>query len=108
MQMRDEIRRESWKRMAIIEEAYGSLTRLPSYVMTAHRLYALLYEASLEKYFASFGWLPIDSSEVGDAKSEFNWGDLTAFELEVIALVNEACRRMEEKNRRPAQISLSR
>lgn len=108
MHMKDEIRRESWKRMAIIEEAYGSLHRLPNYVMTAHRLYSVLYEASLERYFAAFGWLPIDQSEVGDAKSEFNWGDLTAFELEVITLVNEACRRMEEKSRRPAQISLLR
>lgn len=106
MQMKEEIRRESWKRMSIIEEAYGGMYRLPTYVMTAHRLYWLLHEASIQKYFDSFGWMPIDSSEIGDAKSEFNWGDLTAFELEVIALVNNACWRMEEKNRRQAQMSL--
>lgn len=103
----EEIRRESWKRMSIIEEAFGSLYHLPNRMMSAYRLYSLLYETSFERYFASYGYLPIDPSEVGDAKDELGWGDITDFELEVIALLNQACRRMEERSR-PAQISLLR
>lgn len=95
MNQREEIRIESRRRMAIIEESYGALYHLPNYVMATYRLYALLAEASIQRYVDSFGLLPIDVVEIGDAKSEFNWGDVTDFEREVILLLNEVCRRGE-------------
>ena len=99
MKTKDEIRRESWRRMNIIEEAYGGLYRLPNYVMTAYRLYSLLAHASIEQYWSAFGYMPIDTVEIADAKNEFNWGAITDFEREVIALLNEACRRFEARGR---------
>lgn len=101
MHLKEEIRRESWKRMANIEEIYGD-RYLPSHVMSAYRLYHLFYEASIQKYFASYGYLPINVSEVGDAKAEFKWGDVTDFERDAINFLNEYCRRMETSSSRTA------
>ena len=108
MHTKEEIRRESWKRMSTIEEVYGSMYRLPSHVMAAYRLYSVLYEANLERYFANYGWLPIDPSEVREAKAEFKWGtDATSFELEIIDLVNATCLRNEEQSRQQSTSTLA-
>jgi len=97
MSKKDEIRTEAWKRMRAMEHAYGSSVRLPGYILSYYRLRLLIYEADFGAYFRSYGWLPVEPSDVGDARAEFGWenGTVGTFEREVCLLLSEKCQQLE-------------
>ncbi|MGE0632129.1 MAG: hypothetical protein AB7O96_06955 [Pseudobdellovibrionaceae bacterium] len=94
---KEQIKHVAYQRMHAIEELCGGGFVDPS-LQNFWRLNFLIAEG-FQSYFANFGFLEIDADEANDGKDQLDFGMLSPFEHEVIALLAERISMQETQQR---------
>jgi hypothetical protein len=77
-----------WQRLNIIEES-STFGNIPQHAFDLYSLYYFIMTRSFQKYFQNFGPQTISPDNVAQAKAEYNFPKISAFEVDVIALLNQ-------------------
>jgi hypothetical protein len=87
------------RRMTKIEESYGQY-HTPPHIYEYYLLNFLLHFRSMDRYFNSFGFQPIDEYSCQRAKDEMNLPPLSPMERDVIKMLNKKCQEKEYESRK--------
>ena len=66
---REELRRLAYQRIAWMDANLGAY-QVTDEQQAYYRLVAAIYHADLRRYYAAFGWLPIEEADAFDGKHE--------------------------------------